>query len=102
MRIIAGETSSEQPESGVWLEVFDRPAGHVSVLEAFEVDTEVYAEAGLSDAELLGLAAQDAVEAQEQRELAGPSLDEVAYRRAVRAALRPFTAAGPARTGVAA
>lgn len=86
----------------MWLEVFDRPAGHVCVVEAFAVDTEVYAEAELSDAELLGLAAQDAVEAQESRLLAGPALDEVAYRRAVRAALRPFTAAGPARTGVAA
>lgn len=84
------------------MEVFDRPAGHVSVLQAVEVDTESYAEAELSDAELLGIAAQDAVEAQEQRELAGPSWDEVAYRRAVRAALRPFTAAAASRTGVAA
>lgn len=91
--VIAGE-AGETTELGLWAEVFDEgPAsGHVRVLEAFEVDVEGYGEAELSDAELLGLAAEDAVEARAGRELAGPGLDEVALRRARRRALRAETA----------
>ncbi len=87
--VIAGE-AGETTELGLWVEAFDeRPvSGHVSVLAASEVDVEGYVEGELSDAELLGLAAEDAVEAHANREMAGPALDEVALRRAHRRAHR--------------
>ncbi len=59
--------------------------------------TEGYVETELSDAELLGLAAEDAVEAHAGRELGGPDLDEVALHRVRRRALRAETA-GALRT----
>lgn len=90
IEVIAGHEARAEASSG-W------PA-HVVVTG--NPDFEPYGESDLSDAELLGIAAQDAVEAQESRLLAGPPMDEVAYRRAMRQALRPLVAAG--RTGVAA
>lgn len=59
---------------------------HVDVVAAAEVDVETYAEGELTDAELLALAAEDAMEAQRGGRLAGPELDEVALRRSERRA----------------
>lgn len=88
--VIAGEASGETYESGLWSEVFDEgeAPGHVSVCEAVEVATARYAEDSLTDTELLGLAAEDALDAVAAAELGGPGLDEVALQRAQRRARR--------------
>lgn len=81
--IIAGED-----EGSYDLAVGGGLPGHVSVVAARDLDVEVYGEAELTDSELLGLAAEDAVEAQQAGRLAGPALDETALRRTRRRAER--------------
>ena len=75
-------------ESDVVLDEAELPE-HVQVTDAPD-DFEAYAETELTDAELLALAASDAVDAVEAGELAGElafaEVDELALRRVLRTA----------------
>lgn len=93
--IIPGERTEYDPSYLPFDAVFETGTlpEHVTVASHFAVDTATYAEPELSDAELLGLAAEDAVEAHRAGLVAGPALDEVALQRARRRARRSVVAA---------
>lgn len=85
LEIIAGQRQKCRYEADSVLEESVLPE-HMSVVAVRDLDTERYAEAELSDTELLALAAEDAMDAVNRGEVAGAgALDELALRRVRRA-----------------
>jgi hypothetical protein len=83
VKVIAGHKGFSVEVDSV-LEEWELP-GHVQVTTVPD-DFESYGESELSDAELLAVAASDAVDAVEAGELAFAEVDELALRRVLRTA----------------